>query len=94
MAVALSHLKDRTIAVFGLARAGLATVQAARRGGAAKIWAWDDKTLARAGAEAAGASIPTPGRAPGERGGRARAWVGRLEGPAAPREVFPGERLA
>ncbi len=60
MAVALSHLKDRTIAVFGLARSGLATIQAARRGGAAKIWAWDDKPGARAGAETAGASIAAP----------------------------------
>ena len=61
MAVALSHLKDRTIAVFGLARSGLATIQAARDGGVAKIWAWDDKLAAHAAAEAAGATIAEPG---------------------------------
>ena len=61
MAVALNHLKDRTIAVFGLARSGLATVQAARDGGVAKIWAWDDKLAAHAAAEAAGATIAEPG---------------------------------
>ena len=61
MAVALSHLKDRTIAVFGLARSGLATVHAARQGGVAKIWAWDDKLAAHAAAEAAGATIAEPG---------------------------------
>ena len=64
MAVALSHLKDRTIAVFGLARSGLATVQAARDGGVAKIWAWDDKPAARAAAETAGAMIAEPGEWP------------------------------
>ncbi len=61
MAVALTHLKDRTIAVFGLARSGLATVHAARDGGVAKIWAWDDKPAARAAAETAGATIMEPG---------------------------------
>ncbi len=61
MAVALTHLKDRIIAVFGLARSGLATVQAARRGGAAKIWAWDDRVATHASAEAAGATLAEPG---------------------------------
>ena len=61
MAVALTHLKDRTIAVFGLARSGLATVQAARQSGAAKILAWDDKPAARADAAKAGATIGEPG---------------------------------
>ena len=61
MAVALSHLKDRTIAVFGLARSGLATVQAARDGGAAEIWAWDDKPAVHADAATAGAIIAEPG---------------------------------
>jgi UDP-N-acetylmuramoylalanine--D-glutamate ligase len=64
MAVALTHLKDRTIAVFGLARSGLATVRAARDGGAAKIWAWDDKPAAHAAAETAGATIAAPGTWP------------------------------
>jgi UDP-N-acetylmuramoylalanine--D-glutamate ligase len=60
MAVALSHLEDRTIAVFGLARSGLATINAAQAGGAAKIWAWDDKPAAHAAAAAAGATIAAP----------------------------------
>jgi len=64
MAVALSHLKDRSIAVFGLARSGLATVRAARDGGAAKIWAWDDKPAACAAAAAAGATIAAPDERP------------------------------
>jgi UDP-N-acetylmuramoylalanine--D-glutamate ligase len=64
MAVALTHLSERTIAVFGLARSGLATVQAARQGGAAKIWAWDDNLVVHAAAETAGASIAEPGTWP------------------------------
>lgn len=64
MAVALTHLKDRTIAVFGLARSGLATINAARAGGAAKIWAWDDKPAAHADAASAGATIAEPGEWP------------------------------
>ena len=64
MAVALTHLSGRTIAVFGLARSGLATVQAARQGGAAKIRAWDDNPVAHAAAETAGASIAEPGTWP------------------------------
>jgi UDP-N-acetylmuramoylalanine--D-glutamate ligase len=60
MAVALTHLKDRTIAAFGLARSGLATVRSAGDGGTAEIWAWDDKPAARAAAETAGATIAKP----------------------------------
>ncbi len=64
MAVALAHLKDRTIAVFGLARSGLATIRAARDGGTAKIWAWDEREPARAEAAKSGATIADPGEWP------------------------------
>lgn len=46
MAVTLSHLKDRSIGVFGLARSGLGTVRAAVAGGA-EAFAWDDRDGAR-----------------------------------------------
>jgi len=64
MAVALAHLKDRSIAIFGLARSGLATISAARKGGVAEIWAWDDNPSAREAAGAAGAMIAAPGEWP------------------------------
>ncbi|MYZ47793.1 UDP-N-acetylmuramoyl-L-alanine--D-glutamate ligase [Propylenella binzhouense] len=54
MAVALDHLAGRTIAVFGLARSGLATIRAAVAGGATVV-AWDDREQARTEAEALGA---------------------------------------
>ena len=51
MGVALSHLKDRTIAVFGLARSGLATVQAAHPcaqwdESLGKVWLTSDQFVA------------------------------------------------
>ena len=60
MTIALSHLAQRAIGVFGLARSGLATVRAARTGGAARILAWDDRAAAREAAEALGAEIAEP----------------------------------
>jgi UDP-N-acetylmuramoylalanine--D-glutamate ligase len=58
--IALSHLRDRSIGVFGLARSGLATVRAARAGGAARVFAWDDKQAARDAAATLGADIVEP----------------------------------
>jgi UDP-N-acetylmuramoylalanine--D-glutamate ligase len=57
MAVELYHLSGTTIAVFGLARSGLATVRAALAGGATRVVAWDDNNDARASAAALGAQI-------------------------------------
>ena len=54
MTVELTHLNGQTIAVFGLARSGLATVRAAIAGGAAVV-AWDDHAAARSRADALGA---------------------------------------
>jgi UDP-N-acetylmuramoylalanine--D-glutamate ligase len=59
MKVALSHLAGRAVGVFGLARSGLATVRAARDGGAA-VWAWDDREGARDAAAGLGATIAEP----------------------------------
>ena len=53
MAIALTHLRGRSIGVFGLARSGLATVRAAVAGGAAEVFVWDDKESARDEAGAA-----------------------------------------
>ena len=47
---------DKQVAVFGLARTGLACVQALTAGGA-KVFAWDDKAAAREAAAAGGASV-------------------------------------
>ncbi|MGQ7793547.1 UDP-N-acetylmuramoyl-L-alanine--D-glutamate ligase [Faunimonas sp. B44] len=55
MTVALTHLAGKTVAVFGLARSGLATVRAAVEGGA-RVIAWDDRDPARASAAAIGAA--------------------------------------
>jgi UDP-N-acetylmuramoylalanine--D-glutamate ligase len=60
MAVALTHLKGRSIGVFGLARSGLATVRAAVAGGAANVFAWDDEDKARQEAERLGARLLAP----------------------------------
>jgi UDP-N-acetylmuramoylalanine--D-glutamate ligase len=60
MPVALTHLQDRRIGVFGLARSGLSTVRAAAAGGAAEVFAWDDKDSARKEAETLGARIKEP----------------------------------
>jgi UDP-N-acetylmuramoylalanine--D-glutamate ligase len=58
--IALTHLVGRSIGVFGLARSGLATVRAARAGGAARVLAWDDRPAARESAAALGAEIAEP----------------------------------
>ncbi|WP_207458298.1 UDP-N-acetylmuramoyl-L-alanine--D-glutamate ligase [Azospirillum sp. SYSU D00513] len=52
----LSHMKDRPVAVMGLGKSGLATVEALRLGGV-DVWAWDDNPAGRARAEALGARI-------------------------------------
>ncbi len=57
MTVTLHHLKGVDIAVFGLARSGLATVRAAVAGGAARVFAWDDDVAARDRAAALGADV-------------------------------------
>lgn len=57
MSIRLNHLKGKTIAVFGLARSGLATVRAALAGGAERVFAWDDQPASRDKAGALGASI-------------------------------------
>ncbi|WP_026379519.1 UDP-N-acetylmuramoyl-L-alanine--D-glutamate ligase [Afifella pfennigii] len=59
MTVPLTHLKGRTIGVFGLARSGLATVRAAVAGGA-QVLAWDGRTEAREKAAEAGAAVRPP----------------------------------
>jgi UDP-N-acetylmuramoylalanine--D-glutamate ligase len=48
--------QGKTCAVFGLARSGLAVLKALKAGGA-EVFAWDDKSSARAQAEAAGGTI-------------------------------------
>ncbi|HMB48300.1 MAG TPA: Mur ligase family protein, partial [Afifellaceae bacterium] len=60
MGIALTHLEGRTIAVFGLARSGLATVRAAFSGGADKVLGWDDQAGSREKAEALGAIAAQP----------------------------------
>jgi UDP-N-acetylmuramoylalanine--D-glutamate ligase len=49
---------DRTVAVFGLARSGIATVRSLKAGGA-KVLAWDDKDALREAARAEGADVPS-----------------------------------
>lgn len=66
MAVTLTHLSGRSIGVFGLARSGLATVQAAVAGGAADVFVWDDKESAREAARKLGAKPLPPGEWPWE----------------------------
>ena len=60
MAVALTHLRGRSVGVFGLARSGLATVRAAAAGGAAAVWVWDDREGARRDAETLGGKPAQP----------------------------------
>jgi UDP-N-acetylmuramoylalanine--D-glutamate ligase len=60
MAIALTHLKGRSIGVFGLARSGLATVRAAVAGGAAQVLVWDDDEKARGEAEQLGGGARPP----------------------------------
>jgi len=51
--IAITEFKGRDVAVFGLARTGLAAARALSAGGA-RVHAWDDNDNSRAGAEAAG----------------------------------------
>ena len=48
--------EGRTVAVFGLARTGLAAARALQAGGA-KVALWDEKPAARKAAEAAGFAV-------------------------------------
>ena len=59
MAVTLSHLRDRAVGVFGLARSGLSSVRAAVAGGA-EVFAWDDREGARQEAARLGAQPLQP----------------------------------
>ncbi|MCW9044817.1 MAG: UDP-N-acetylmuramoyl-L-alanine--D-glutamate ligase [Alphaproteobacteria bacterium] len=52
----LSYLKGKTLAVFGLARSGMATVEALLAGGAT-VLAWDDNEANRIKAEEQGATL-------------------------------------
>ncbi|MCP5433253.1 MAG: UDP-N-acetylmuramoyl-L-alanine--D-glutamate ligase [Alphaproteobacteria bacterium] len=56
-------MEGRTVAVFGLARSGLAAVRSARAGGA-RVLAWDDAEGPRAAAAGLGAQIVAPGGLP------------------------------
>ena len=67
MAIALTHLEARAIGVFGLARSGLATIDAALAGGATDVLAWDDSEEARMRAEERGAIVEEPAAWPWER---------------------------
>jgi UDP-N-acetylmuramoylalanine--D-glutamate ligase len=60
MTIGLHHLAGQTVGIFGLARSGLATVRAARDGGAGQVWAWDDKAEAREAAAALAATVAEP----------------------------------
>jgi UDP-N-acetylmuramoylalanine--D-glutamate ligase len=54
--IAVRSFADRQVAVFGLARSGLASVRALKAGGA-EVFAWDDKDDLRRSAAAEGAAI-------------------------------------
>ena len=54
--IPITEYKGRDVAVFGLARTGLAAARALSAGGA-RVHAWDDSDVSRAAAEAAG--VPT-----------------------------------
>lgn len=54
--IPITEYKGRDVAVFGLARTGLAAARALTAGGA-RVHAWDDSDVSRAAAEAAG--VPT-----------------------------------
>ena len=56
MAIDLSHLSGKAIAVLGLGASGLAAVSALLAGGA-RVLAWDDGEVARARAAALGATV-------------------------------------
>jgi UDP-N-acetylmuramoylalanine--D-glutamate ligase len=54
--IPIAEFKNRDVAVFGLARTGLAAARALAAGGA-RVHAWDDSDVTRAEAEAAGVSV-------------------------------------
>jgi UDP-N-acetylmuramoylalanine--D-glutamate ligase len=54
--IPIAEFKNRDVAVFGLARTGLAAARALTAGGA-RVHAWDDSDVARANAEAAGVPV-------------------------------------
>ena len=54
--IVLPHYRDRSIAVLGLARSGLAAAEALRVSGA-HVAAWDDDATAREGAAARGIAL-------------------------------------
>ncbi|MEP6829639.1 MAG: UDP-N-acetylmuramoyl-L-alanine--D-glutamate ligase, partial [Rhizomicrobium sp.] len=54
--IAARSFPGKTVAVFGLARTGLASVRALKAGGA-KVIAWDDNSAARDAGGEAGAQI-------------------------------------
>jgi UDP-N-acetylmuramoylalanine--D-glutamate ligase len=54
--IPITEFKGRDVAVFGLARTGLAAARALAVGGA-RVHAWDDNDVARANAEAAGVPV-------------------------------------
>lgn len=54
--IPISEFKGRDVAIFGLARTGLAAAKALAAGGA-RVWAWDDSDVSRANAEAQGVPV-------------------------------------
>jgi len=54
--IPITEFRGRDVAVFGLARTGLAAARALTAGGA-RVHAWDDSDIARANAEAAGVPV-------------------------------------
>ncbi len=54
--IPITEFKGRDVAVFGLARTGLAAAKALIAGGA-RVYAWDDSDSSRAAAEAAGVPV-------------------------------------
>ena len=54
--IPITEFKGRDVAVFGLARTGLAAARALAAGGA-RVHAWDDNDVTRAKAEAAGVPV-------------------------------------
>jgi UDP-N-acetylmuramoylalanine--D-glutamate ligase len=54
--IPITEFKGRDVAVFGLARTGLAAARALTAGGA-RVHAWDDNDVARANAEASGVPV-------------------------------------
>ena len=54
--IPISEFKNRDVAVFGLARTGLAAARALTAGGA-RVHAWDDNDVARANAKTAGVPV-------------------------------------